>query len=319
MPDFQVFERQEITTNLCEFLVKRIRFWDKILCLDTTFWHHEGMRQFYVIPNIITAFGLACGLFVIFKVNVSEPGVGTYELLYKSALILLIAGLADLLDGAVARVIHAESDFGAFFDSLADAITFGVAPSVLVLKALSLESRTPLSFLAILAALFYTISGVLRLVRFNVKTVEIKSNTHAGYLHKKIFTGLPIPAAAACVVSLNLFLNSPLAQEWFGLTLTQDALILACSMIVIGYFMISKWKFPSVKTFHVKVPSLQLVLLCVIVSICLLYGILYFFALSLVIVSFAYFAFGFTLNVVKLILGKKSKKLVDFYPFDDHE
>ena len=279
----------------------------------------RNMKRFYVIPNIITAFGLACGLFVIFKANLSEPGAGTYELLYKSALILLIAGLADLLDGAVARVIHAESDFGVFFDSLADAITFGVAPSVLLLKALALQPKTPLSFLAMVAALFYTISGVLRLVRFNVKSVEAKTSTRATALHKKIFTGLPIPAGAASVVSLNLFFHSPLGEEWLDVADETRAILLSLGMVAIGYFMISKWKFPSLKTFHVKVPSLHLVLLCVISSICLLYGILYAFSLVFVAVSIGYCLIGIGLNLVKLAIGKKSTTLSDFTPFDDTE
>src|SRR5271168_3017161 len=118
------------------------------------------MKQVYLIPNIITAFGLACGLFVIFKVNMVEPGSGTYQVLHASTLLLLVAAFADLLDGAVARVIRAESEFGFMFDSLADAISFGVAPSVLLLKSLSLEQGTGLSFFAMLGALLFSICGV---------------------------------------------------------------------------------------------------------------------------------------------------------------
>ena len=88
------------------------------------------MKRVYLVPNLITAFSLACGLFVIFKVNMLEPGSGDYEVVYASALLLLLAAVADFLDGAVARAFHAESEFGFVFDSLADAISFGVAPSV---------------------------------------------------------------------------------------------------------------------------------------------------------------------------------------------
>ena len=95
------------------------------------------MRKVNIVPNMITALGLACGMFVIFKVNMVEPGAGTYQMLHASALLLLLAALADLLDGAIARAIHAESEFGFMFDSLADAISFGVAPSVLLLKNLT--------------------------------------------------------------------------------------------------------------------------------------------------------------------------------------
>lgn len=83
-------------------------------------------KQVYLIPNAITAFGLACGLFVIFKVNMVEPGAGNYHVLFVSILILLLAAVADFLDGAVARIFRAESEFGFVFDSLSDAISFGL-------------------------------------------------------------------------------------------------------------------------------------------------------------------------------------------------
>src|SRR5476651_1506864 len=69
-------------------------------------------KQVYLIPNVITAFGLACGLFVIFKINMLEPGNGDYEVVRTSAILLLVAALADFIDGALARAIHAESEFG---------------------------------------------------------------------------------------------------------------------------------------------------------------------------------------------------------------
>ena len=136
------------------------------------------MRRVYLIPNIITAFGLACGLFVIFKVNMVEPGSGTYQVLHTAVLLLLLAAFADLLDGAVARAMRAESEFGVIFDSLADAISFGVAPSVLMLKSLSLEQGTGLSFFALIGAMLFSLCGVVRLVRFNVKSGENKNRLH---------------------------------------------------------------------------------------------------------------------------------------------
>ena len=75
------------------------------------------MKRVYLVPNIITAFALACGLFVIFKINMLQPGAGDYEVVHTSALLLLIAAIADFLDGALARAIHAESEFGFVFDS----------------------------------------------------------------------------------------------------------------------------------------------------------------------------------------------------------
>jgi len=272
------------------------------------------MKQVYLIPNIVTAFGLACGLFVIFKVNMVEPGSGNYQVLQVSALLLLVAAFADFIDGALARAMHAESEFGFNFDSLVDAISFGVAPSVLMLKSLSLEQGTGLSFFAVTGAMLYSICGVLRLVRFNVKTSENKRNSDAMVDHKKHFTGLPIPASALAAVSANFFFASPLAISAFGMSDRMRAIVLTCLMIILGYFMVSRWKFPSLKALHFRVPSFQLVFFTVILAISILYGILYFFALVLAIITWGYVVLGWVLSIIRLIAGKKSKTLADFEP-----
>ena len=235
-------------------------------------------KPIYVLPNVITAFGLACGLFVIFKVNMKEVGSGTYELLFSSAILLLIAAIADVLDGAIARVLRGESEFGTMFDSLADAISFGVAPSVLLLKSLSLEQGSLLAFFAFIAAMFYSLCGVLRLVRYNVKAAAIKGDELALAAYKKNFTGLPIPAAAMSVVALNLLLHSKGLQELYPLEFWVKGLILGCATIFIGFLMISKCKFMSVKSLRVRLDSFYLIFLMVIIAIFTLYGIIHHFA-----------------------------------------
>ena len=270
------------------------------------------MKQFYLLPNIITGFGLSCGLFVIFKTNMTEPGFGIYELLYSSALMLLLAAFADLLDGAVARVIHAESEFGSMFDSLADAISFGVAPSVLFLKSLSLEPATSLSFFAVLGAMLYTICGVLRLVRFNVSFHEIKSDRHAIELHKKNFTGLPIPASAAGAISVNLFLHSIFAEKWLHISYHMRAITLTCLMILLGYLMVSKWNFPSLKSLHFRLPSFQLILFTALIAIFILFGVFYFLPIVLIVSSLGYILIGCILNVSHFFSKKSAKDCTNF-------
>jgi len=277
------------------------------------------MRQVNFLPNIITAFGLACGLFVIFKINMVEPGESNYQILYSSSLLLLLAAFADLLDGVVARVIRAESEFGFMFDSLADAVSFGIAPSVLMLKTLSLEQGTGLSFFAIVGAMLYSLCGVLRLVRFNVKATEAKKSAEAQDAHKKNFTGLPIPAGAMTAIAVNLFLASPLGIKLLPLNEEIKAIILISSMIILGYLMISRWKFPSIKTLHFRVPSFQLVFLTVIAAIFILYGILYYFSAMLLVSCLGYISVALILSIIRLIAGKKSRTLVDFEPDDDQD
>jgi CDP-diacylglycerol--serine O-phosphatidyltransferase len=275
------------------------------------------LRRIYLVPNIITAFALACGLFVIFKVNMVEPGEGTYQVLHSAALLLLLAAFADFLDGAIARAFRAQSEFGFMFDSLADAVSFGVAPSVLLLKSLSLEQGTGLSFFAMTGVMLFSIGGVLRLVRFNVKATEAKHNADLMEAQKKHFTGLPIPAGALAAVSANLFLSSPLGNRLLPMSVETHAIVLSCIMIILGYFMVSRWKFPSLKMLHFRVPSFQLVFLTVLIAIFVLYGILYFFPIMLGLITWGYILLAWCLSIIRLIAGKKSKTLEDFEPEDD--
>jgi len=277
------------------------------------------MKRVYLVPNIITAFSLACGLFVIFKINMLEPGSGDYEVVQTSAFLLLVAAFADFIDGALARAIHAESEFGFVFDSLADAISFGVAPSVLMLKVLSLEQGTLLSFLSAAGAMIYSLCGVLRLVRFSVKATEAKGNAELAAAQKKHFTGLPIPAAAAAAVSANLLFVSPWMHRWIEFSKADLAIILTCVMVVLGYLMVCRLKFPSLKMLHFRIPSFHLAFLSVVTAVFILYGILYFFAVILAVVSWSYVIFSLVLSIIRLIAGKKSKTLEDFEPEPDDE
>jgi CDP-diacylglycerol--serine O-phosphatidyltransferase len=277
------------------------------------------MKRVYFLPNIVTAFSLACGLFVIFKVNMLEPGSGDYEVVLTSALLLLVAAFADFMDGALARILHAESEFGVMFDTLSDSISFGVAPSVLLLKTLSLEQGTALSFFCATGCMVYSLCGVLRLVRFNVKNAEAKGNTQMMAAQKKHFTGLPIPAAAAAAVSANLFLLTPLTQSWFPVDTNARAIWLTTAMFVLGYLMVCNLKFPSLKALHFKVPSFHLAFLTVVGAVVFLYGILHFFPYVLAALSWTYLVIAMTLSLIRFLAGKKSKTLADFEPESDED
>ncbi len=275
------------------------------------------MKRVQLLPNIITAFALACGLFVIFKVNMTQPGAGDYEMVHASALLLLLAAFADFVDGALARAIRAESEFGFVFDSLSDAISFGVAPSVLLLKTLSLEQGTPISFISAGAAMVYSLCGVLRLVRFSVRATEAKENHELKTAQKKHFTGLPIPGAAAAAVSANLLLLSPWVQDWLFLSNLDRAIALDCVMLVLGYLMVCRLKFPSLKMLDFRVPSFHLIFVTVVVAIFILYGLLYFFPLVFALISWVYIMLALVLSFIRLIAGKKSKTLEEFEPDPD--
>lgn len=277
----------------------------------------KKMQKIAILPNIVTAFGLSCGLFVIFKMNMIGFGGATSQVLTAATGILLLAAFADLLDGAIARAIKAESDFGGIFDCLADAISFGVAPSVIVLKSLSVPAGTKLSFLVTAAAIIFSLCGVLRLVRYNVTSLAAKSDVDLAKAQKKHFTGLPIPAAAASAISLNLFLFSEDFVSFATFSKTTEAWILSLALILLGYCMVSRWKFPSIKTLEVRVASFRVVFLTVIGAVLIFYGILNYFALIFMILSWSYVFIAWTIAIIRKAAGQKSKTFEEFEPEPD--
>jgi CDP-diacylglycerol---serine O-phosphatidyltransferase len=137
-------------------------------------------RGVYLIPSLFTAGNLMCGFFSI---------VATFRGDYVSAaLLILLANVFDGIDGYAARLTRSTSQFGVEFDSLADVVSFGVAPAVLVY----LWALMPWDTWGWLAACTYVVCGALRLSRFNVQALGA-SKSH--------FVGLPIPAAAQMITS----------------------------------------------------------------------------------------------------------------------
>ncbi|CCB86664.1 CDP-alcohol phosphatidyltransferase family protein [Parachlamydia acanthamoebae] len=272
------------------------------------------MKKIYLLPNIITAFSLTCGLFVIFKMTMTNFGQVDQHILMATAGIMLLAAFADLLDGAVARAMKAESEFGGIFDSLADAVTFGVAPAVIVLKTASLEQGSQLSAFLTIAAMIFSVCGVLRLARFSASAQQARGDEELLAANKKNFTGLPIPAGAAAMVSANLFLASNDFNHYISISLETQAWFLISAFVVLGYFMISRWKFPSFKSLHVRVASFQLVFCIVVAAVLIFYGIVQHFPLLFFILSWTYVLIAWTLSLIRLISGKKSKTLEDFEP-----
>ncbi|OJV10812.1 MAG: CDP-diacylglycerol--serine O-phosphatidyltransferase [Chlamydiales bacterium 38-26] len=278
----------------------------------------DKMKKVQLLPNVITAFGLTCGLFVIFKMSMISPGEVTTRTLTEAAAILILAAFADLLDGAIARAMKAQSEFGGLFDSLADAITFGVCPAVIILKSLSIVPGTQLSFFLTTAAMIYTVCGVLRLVRFNVTNRTVNPQVELPEKNKN-FTGLPIPAAAAAAVSGNLLLVSHELTSVMTIQENTRAWFLFFMLITIGYFMISRWKFPSLKNLHIRLVSFQVVLVTVIAAVFIIYGMFTHFAVVFFVLSWAYLTIAWILSIVRMIAGKRATSLEDYEPEPEDE
>lgn len=277
----------------------------------------KRLKTIALLPNVVTAFGLSCGLFVIFKMNMTPVGEVNAAHLTAVTGILLLAALADLLDGAIARAMKTESDFGGIFDSLADAISFGVAPSVIILKSLSVSPGTKLSFLVTTAAIVFSLCGVLRLVRFNLSAQAAKANADLAQAHKKHFTGLPIPAAAAAAISLNLFIFSPEFQSVIKLSPLTETWILSFALLLLGYCMVNRWKFPSIKSLEIRVASFRLVVLTVLAAVLIFYGILHYFSFVFMALAWSYVVLAWTLTIIRMLAGRKSKTLEEFEPEPD--
>jgi CDP-diacylglycerol--serine O-phosphatidyltransferase len=146
----------------------------------------------YVLPNLLTAGNLLCGFFALTWIFQFESR-GDLQLVQRAIWLILGAFACDFLDGRLARLGGKESAFGREFDSLADLVSFGVAPAFLVYRIVLPEFPQT----GWMVAAVYLACGALRLARFNV--LSMRGQT-------KEFVGLPIPSAAAVIVSVTLFM-----------------------------------------------------------------------------------------------------------------
>lgn len=274
------------------------------------------MKRSVIFPNLITAFSLSCGLFVIFKMALLPVGAVTYEQMLAAVLVLMLAAFLDLLDGAVARAMKVESEFGRVFDSLADAVSFGVAPAIVVLKALYLEPKTFTMFCLTTGAMIYAISGILRLVRYTV-TRPRPSDEVEESAQKANFTGLPIPASAVLAISTTLFLMTPEAQLLYPFNHESRAWIATAVFCILGYFMISRWKFPSLKNLHMRLRFTHIVFITAFMASVILFMAVQYFAALLALVSWVYLITAWVLSLLRVIAGKRLKALEGFEPAEE--
>jgi CDP-diacylglycerol--serine O-phosphatidyltransferase len=145
-------------------------------------------KLMFVLPNLFTVSSIFCGFYAITLC----AGEASATQLYTAALAIFFAIFFDAFDGRVARLTKTQSDFGVELDSLADAVSFGVAPALLVYK----WALAPLGFAGVFISFCFAACGTLRLARFNV----IAQRKVPG--SSKFFTGLPIPLAAGVLISL---------------------------------------------------------------------------------------------------------------------
>jgi len=202
-------------------------------------------RRIYLLPNLLTTAGLFAAFYAIVAAMQAK-----FEI---AAIAILIAMIADALDGRVARLTGTQSSFGTEYDSLADMVSFGVAPALLAYQ----WSLTYLGKFGWLAAFIYTAAAALRLARFNIHTTESD---------KRYFQGLACPCAAGVIVTFIWFCQ---VQSINGTALN---IFTALLTIVLGALMVSNIRYYSFKDMDFKksLPSivgLLIVLLFVSISI----------------------------------------------------
>jgi CDP-diacylglycerol--serine O-phosphatidyltransferase len=190
--------------------------------------------KIYFLPNLLTAGNLAFGFFALTWIFKYQQG-GDFEPIHIAIRLILAAFACDFLDGRLARLARRESRFGREFDSLADMVSFGVAPAFLVHRIVLYQFEKT----GWLIAAIYLVCGGIRLARFNV--LSTRPNGHGG----REFIGFPIPSAAALVVSVAMLMMWLIGQER-ELSLF-PRLALAGLMLVLSVLMVSNVRYPTFK------------------------------------------------------------------------
>jgi len=184
-------------------------------------------RSIYLLPNLLTTGGLFAGFFAIIA---SSQGRFT-----AACVAIFIAAILDGIDGRVARLTNTQTEFGVQYDSLADLVSFGMAPALVMyhwaLVALKLDSST-LGRIGWLAAFLYAACAALRLARFN---------TQVGAVDKRWFIGLASPAAAGVMASFIWCCDE---LGWSGEQLRYSALAVT---VMAGLLMVSRLRYNSFK------------------------------------------------------------------------
>lgn len=203
-------------------------------------WH----KALFVLPNLFTLSGMFCGFYAII-LCLDHPGPTE---LYRAALSVFFGIFFDMFDGRVARMTRTQSEFGIQLDSLADMISFGIAPAVILYR----WSLSDLGAVGLVVSFVYAGCGASRLARFNVL-----ASKQAG--SSKYFLGLPIPLAAGTIVSL-VMATYPHPAAPFG---TAGALAVA---LVLGALMVSSVHYRSFKDFRPSRKSVTLVFIAVLLG-----------------------------------------------------
>jgi CDP-diacylglycerol---serine O-phosphatidyltransferase len=208
-------------------------------------------RGMYILPSFFTAINIGAGFFAITQ-SLEGSAAAPHHFDY-AALAIGFAIPFDALDGRIARLTGTESEFGRELDSLADVITFGVAPSILAFawgfrslpETMDPDFRLKLVQFGAFVCFLFLLCGAARLARFNISMNPVPKNP--GRPGRKYFVGMPIPAAAGVVAAVvHGFIGWPVFSGWV-------ALVWALLVGFVGFLMVSTWRFWSGKEINLTV------------------------------------------------------------------
>jgi CDP-diacylglycerol--serine O-phosphatidyltransferase len=259
----------------------------------------EEASRIYLLPNLFTAGNLFFGFLAIIRCIQAKYSaideIISQHYYTQAVWFILLACVCDVFDGLVARLGRKESLFGKEFDSIADSVSFGVAPALMVFF-LILSPTEGLPFfrqVGWLIGFIYLLCGSVRLARFNVLTSPLIPQNEF-YKNSKEFVGLPIPAAAGVIASLVLVLINFDLKGW--------SILLPALMLLIAWLMVSSIPYPSLKNlnWHTEARFLNFILLAITVAT----GFL-FHEFAFLILFLCYIFFGLFRHIGRCIKDKK--------------
>ena len=263
----------------------------------------------YFLPNLMTAGNLLCGFLALtFIVQVVPEGPvfsdADVEKIKNALWLILGAFVFDGLDGRIARLIGKESPFGLQFDSLADIISFGAAPAFLMQRVILHDFDVELERLGLVVASVYLLCGALRLARYNCLSAMPDSG------NSREFLGFPIPASAAMVASLTMFL---VWLEEKNLPTSSWRWVLLAVLVFLSVMMVSEVKYPSFKKldFRSRRPFTKFVVVVVVIA-CFVFLWKYLVPIVLPLIFTSYLVYGF----VRPRLSRKLRREIE-EDFDD--
>jgi CDP-diacylglycerol--serine O-phosphatidyltransferase len=250
----------------------------------------DAKLKIYFLPNLMTAGNLFCGFMALTKIVQADLSDNNFRDIRLALLFILLACIFDLFDGRLARMGGQESPFGREFDSLADIISFGVAPAFLVHRIVLRDVFAPHPQIGWFIASIYLICGAFRLARFNCLAAQ------AGTGGGKDFLGFPIPAAAGLVASLTWLLMWMGDHGWLDERFNKSIwrFVLPVILLFLSWMMVSEVRYPTFKTLDLKATrtfTKTLVAVMVIGSIVVLQEKMLIVVLPLFFT--AYLAYGF--------------------------